>query len=157
MTSAEIGRSQFLETCRHEFVLTGDRSARMDQAVKILWNGLHRHGVSWLGFYCYEGKDELILAARENKPACSPIGMHGVCGKSWREKKVQIVPDVHALGSSHIVCDPRNLSELVIPLFEQEDICWGVFDLDSFEKDSFTARDAELLTQLFMDWGLTIR
>lgn len=157
MTTVAEHRYQFLESCRHECVLTGSRFERMEQAVKILWQGLHDYGVSWLGFYLHEGKDELVLGARENKPACSPIGLHGVCGKALLEKKVQIVPDVHALGPSHIVCDPRNLSELVIPLFDKGDVCWGVFDLDSFEKNSFTARDAEILTKLFMDWGLTIR
>jgi hypothetical protein len=60
-----------------------DRSARMQAFVSAAWSHLAPTGVSWLGFYERDPNDlsQLLLAAREPKPACSPIGMHGACGQ----------------------------------------------------------------------------
>lgn len=122
-----------------------DNSAKCEAVVDLLWDALSKHDVSWLGFYFLKN-NELILGPREDKPSCSPIGLNGVCGKAMLEKKIQIVDDVHALGDAHIVCDPRNLSEIVLPLIDEAGECWGVLDLDSFVKSAFTSEDAYYLS-----------
>lgn len=148
-------RRQAIDLLLREPTPGGDRYDRMEMAVQKLWAGWAALDVSWLGFYLHEGGEELLLGPRMNKPACSPIGLHGVCGRSWRERAVQIIADVHALGADHIVCDPRNLSELVLPLFDGTGVCWGVFDVDSVVLDAFRPADAKALQELFVHWGLT--
>jgi L-methionine (R)-S-oxide reductase len=125
------------------------REARMSIVVDVLWNHLKEAGVAWLGFYTVShARDEMMLVVCKPVPACSPIGLHGVCGRSWKEKRVQIVPDVHALGEAHIVCDPSNLSEIVVPLLESDGTCDAVLDLDSRELDAFSEADAQGLTRV---------
>jgi putative methionine-R-sulfoxide reductase with GAF domain len=53
-----------------------------------------------------------------------------------------VVPDVHALGENHIVCDPRNLSEVVVPWLDGGGRCFAVLDLDSRALAAFTDEDA---------------
>lgn len=112
------------------------------------WKHLAPTGVSWIGFYVHEGGDELILAARRDKPACSPIGLHGACGRAFLEKRPLIVRDVASLGDGYIACDPRDRSELVIPLLDESGNCWGVLDVDSHQAGAFDATDVDALGEL---------
>ncbi|MBK8915215.1 MAG: GAF domain-containing protein [Phycisphaerales bacterium] len=120
----------------------GDRHARMRMLADALWDHLSPLGVSWVGFYLHEGGDELVLGPMRNKPACSPIGLHGVCGQAWRSRRPQIVRDTAELGAAYVACDPRDRSELVIPLLEADGRCWGVLDVDSHEVGAFDQSDA---------------
>jgi putative methionine-R-sulfoxide reductase with GAF domain len=133
-----------LSACRR---LTGDRAARMAGLVDLAWDALAPEDVSWLGFYLPdpENPEQMLLGPRRDKPACSPIGVHGACGQSFRQHVTLVVRDVAALGKDYVACDPRDLAELVIPLFDQQGECWGVFDLDSFSRGAFTTRDADAL------------
>lgn len=136
------------------------RHAALQIFVNVLWKNLADTEVSWIGIYGIGSTNvakstQLELLAREDKPACSPIALHGVCGKSFTSKKIQIVEDVYSLGENHIVCDPRNLSEIVIPLLDENDDCWGVLDLDSRVKSSFSTRDAFWLLQILKKAELT--
>ncbi len=134
------------------------RGDKIAAATRILWEGLSREGVDWLGFYeINEAGDAMLLLSREPKPACSPIGLHGVCGRSWRERLPQIVEDVHALGGDHIVCDPENLSEVVVPCLEAGGECWGVLDLDSRSPSAFSSSDAEGLRRVLIASGLSAK
>src|SRR5262245_37231031 len=108
----------------------GDRTARIRSVIDECWNALSHAGVSWIGVYVHEGRDELVLTYCRNKPACSPIGLHGACGRAFREHRTLIVRDVKALGPNYIACDPRDQSELVIPLIDEQGTCWGVLDVD---------------------------
>jgi putative methionine-R-sulfoxide reductase with GAF domain len=51
------------------------------------------------------------------------------------------VRDVGTLGASYIACDPRDRSEIVVPLVEQDGTCGAVLDLDSHEVGAFDERD----------------
>ena len=84
----------------------------------------------------------MTLAAREPKPACSPIGLHGACGQSFTSAKPLVVKDVAQLGAGYIACDPRDKSELVVPCLDSAGTAWGVIDLDSFDLGSFDDVDA---------------
>ncbi len=122
-----------------------------------LWRLLADRRVAWLGFYVInDPRDAMTLVCCRPRPACSPIGLHGVCGKAWREKKAQVVEDVYSLGDNHIVCDPSNLSEVVVPCLGPDGECWGVLDLDSQEKGAFTKTDAEGLAKVLRAAGLSV-
>lgn len=129
--------------------------ARLALVTDILWEGLKDQGLAWVGFYkISDNKKEMLLICRQPKPACSPIGLHGVCGKAWKEQKAQVVADVHALGNGHIVCDPSNLSEVVVPIIEKNGECLYVLDLDSRELDSFGTEDVAGLEMVIRSAGL---
>ncbi len=135
-----------------------DRSALMLAAADVLWNALAPTGVSWIGFYLKNvTADEMVLGPCRDKPACSPIGLQGACGQSWRDEQSLVVRDVRLLGEGYIACDPRDLSEVVVPLFEPDGACWGVLDADSFELGAFTQHDADALALLMVKFGLSAR
>lgn len=123
------------------------REERMQAVVDVLWEGLATKGVSWLGFYIDEpDKTEdrrLILGPRQPKPACSPIGLHGVCGQALVTRSVRLVRDVLELGPNYIACDPSDRSELVVPLIDASGRCWAVLDLDSHQLGAFDRGDVE--------------
>mgnify|MGYP002398774279 CR=1 FL=1 len=128
---------------------------RMETVTDVLWQGMKDKGLAWVGFYkITDDRKEMLLVCRQPKPACSPIGLHGVCGRAWKEKKAQVVADVHALGGDHIVCDPKNLSEVVVPVFEKNGECLYVLDLDSGELDSFGEEDVKGLEMMLKKVGL---
>lgn len=130
----------------------GDRTARMRAVADTLWRFLKDQGVSWVGFYTksqgLDGQDEMVLGPSRDKPACSPIGLHGACGQSMLKKRPLLVHDVHNLGPNYVACDPRDLAELVVPLFDEEGRCYGVLDLDSFERNAFAEHDVVELRRL---------
>lgn len=151
----------------------GDRWARMVKLVDALWDafggGMAREGrgYSWVGFYLGPGErmddgrvvgpEEMLLGPRRDKPACSPIGLHGACGRSWRLRTALVVPDVRSLGAEYVACDPRDMAEVVLPCFDERGVCWGVLDVDSFEVGAFTRGDAEQLGLILERAGLNAR
>lgn len=133
-----------------------DRDAAMRSFVEVAWRELAPTGVSWLGFYVGEPEaEELVLAAREPKPACSPIGMHGACGRCFRSRKPLVVRDVAELGANYVACDPRDRSELVLPCLDERGRAWGVLDLDSHDLAAFDDEDAAALSDLLRLAGLS--
>lgn len=133
-----------------------DRDITMRVAVDIFWDALGTRGVSWIGFYRkVRDRDEMVLDACRDKPACSPIGLHGMCGRSWKERRPIIVADVATLGANYIACDPKDKSEVVIPLFEPDGSCWGVLDADSYEVGTFLDTDVSGLTRAVERLGLS--
>lgn len=120
------------------------REDAMQSLVDLLWNALHPHGVSWIGFYEADpsGAPQMILRARRDKPACSPIGLHGACGQCLLGRKPLVVRDVRDLGESYIACDPLDQSEVVIPCLRPDGSAWGVLDADSHLVGAFSDADA---------------
>jgi len=134
-----------------------DRATRMQTFVRACWPHLAPTGVSWLGFYERDPGDPaaLRLAAREPRPACSPIGLHGACGQSLLAARPLVVHDVKDLGPAYIACDPRDRSEVVVPCVEASGAAWGVLDLDSHQVGAFGQTDAEALADLLRLAGLS--
>lgn len=134
-----------------------DRTGRMRAVVETLWHALSAQGVSWVGFYVRPAPQaqELVLAVCRDKPACSPIGLHGACGRALLERCVLIVRDVANLGEHYIACDPRDRSEIVLPCLGEDDVCWGVLDLDSHQTLAFDESDARGLHRVLVAAGLT--
>ncbi len=133
----------------------GTIEARMRMVADILWERLAPTGVSWVGFYLPNNSGELILGPSRDKPACSPIGMHGACGQVFTSGKPLIVRDVRDLGESYVACDPKDQSEVVLPLFDANGKTYAVLDLDSFDIGSFDDRDVVGLGRVLKATGLT--
>ncbi len=132
----------------------GDRATTMQQVVDCLWEGLRDQGVSWVGFYTKDPTgDQLVLGPRRDKPACSPIGLYGVCGQAYLGRRAKVIADVASLGPNYVACDPRDRSEIVVPLFEDDGTCWGVLDLDSFDVGAFDGGDVEELSAILSAAG----
>ena len=136
---------------------SGEREGRMRRFVDEWWNRLSPRGVSWVGFYLDSpgapDEERLVLGPCRDKPACSPIGLHGACGTCLQSAQPLIVRDVADLGPSYIACDPRDRSELVLPC-RLAGRCWGVLDLDSHEVAAFSQADADLLAAALSSAGL---
>lgn len=129
--------------------VSGDRHRRMREASDVLWRFFKDYGYSWVGFYEKDPEnDRMILGPCRDKPACSPIELHGACGMCWAKKRPIIVNDVHNLGSNYIPCDPRDRSEVLVPLFNDDGSCYGVIDVDSHERNAFGQADVIELRRL---------
>ena len=100
----------------------------------------------WVGFYIVKS-NELVLGPFQGPIACTRIALgKGVCGTSWKEKKTIIVPNVD-LFPGHIACSSASKSEIVIPVFQQNNII-AVLDVDSEHYDHFDFVDEKYLTQI---------
>lgn len=134
----------------------GPRGQRMRRVIDLLWGAFSSTGISWIGFYeKAAASDEMLLLVREPKPACSPIGLHGMCGRCWKERRPIVVADVRTLGANYVACDPRDQSEIVIPCLDERGDCWGVLDADSFDRGAFDEHDAQGMTRVLVSLGLT--
>ncbi|MCA9295689.1 MAG: GAF domain-containing protein [Phycisphaerales bacterium] len=126
--------------------------------VDAIWDAFAEQGVSWVGFYLFDesqpAETPLVLGPRRDSPACSPIGLHGVCGQAFAGRMIRIVDDVALLGADYIACDPRDISEIVLPACDGDRV-WGVLDLDSRSASTFDETDARALTELLFYAGLS--
>ena len=104
----------------------------------------------WVGFYLVKDaadKQELVLGPFQGPIACTRIGLgKGVCGASWKEKQVIIVPDVDAF-PGHIACSSASKSEIVLPAFKNNEVVL-VLDVDSDKINDFDATDEAYLSQV---------
>lgn len=137
-----------------------DRAGLMSAIIDILWDALSPHGVSWIGFYLDNPQQpdalRLTLGPRRNTAACSPIGLHGACGRCLLSRRILVVDDVRKLGAAYIACDPRDLSECVVPCLQSDGSAWGVLDVDSHLVGHFTAEYGENLGKVITAAGLTV-
>ena len=100
----------------------------------------------WTGFYRLVD-DELTVCSYQGSVACLVLEKHiGVCWAAIGEKKTQVVPDVHKF-PGHIACDNRSASEIVIPIWKEDEIV-AVLDVDSKGLDSFDEIDARYLEKI---------
>lgn len=103
-------------------------------------------GFFWIGFYLTEG-EWMHLGPFQGSVACYRIKKgRGVCGTAWAEGKTLVVPDVDKF-PGHIACSSLSRSEIVVPLYKDEDII-GVLDIDSDELNTFDETDREGLEKV---------
>lgn len=119
-----------------------DRQARMATVCAVLHHKMPYF--FWTGFYLL--KDErLIVATYQGPVACMELNKdQGVCWAGIRSDKTIIVADVHQF-ESHIACDSRSKSEIVVPIHDHNGAVLGVLDVDSESLNSFDESDAEWL------------
>ncbi len=119
----------------------------MQRVADALWDAFHEQGIDWVGFYFADEtrpeNERLILGPRRDKPACSPIALHGVGGAAYKTGLTQIVKDVADLGDNYVECDPLDKSEIVIPLVNDDGGVWAMLDVDSHEVAAFDESDDE--------------
>lgn len=142
---------------RRRLVGVGAFEQRLRVLADCLWDHLSAEGVSWVGFYLEVGdRDEMVLGPSQDKPACSPIGLHGACGRALVRNEPLIVRDVKTLGENYVACDPRDRSEVVLPIYRDgSTIPCGVLDLDSFDLAAFDDTDVQGLQRLLTAAGLS--
>jgi len=133
--------------------------------------GTEEKSVNWCGFYIASrympgssslsqphgqgGKETILLGPFSGKPACQFIRVpsepkdqtqsltgSGVCADSYYFKKTLRVPDVDAY-PGHIACDGETKSEIVIPIYfdDNSSECVGVLDLDCLAMNGFNEED----------------
>jgi len=101
----------------------------------------------WTGFYfLIDGK--LQVGPYQGSLACINLTKDtGVCWAAINKKETLIVADVEAF-PGHIACDSRSASEIVVPLYNEQNQLCGVMDVDSRELDSFDETDAFWLDKI---------
>jgi len=93
-------------------------------------------------------ENELVLAPFQGPIACTRIAFgKGVCGTAWKERKTQLVPDVEQF-PGHIACSSATKSEIVVPIFNQNDEVMGVLDVDSERDDILDEIDVFYLEKI---------
>ena len=103
--------------------------------------------INWVGFYTVQPDGNLLLGPFQGKTACIRIkNGRGVCGTALKEKRTQLVPDVHEF-PGHIACDSASKSEIVVPVMKGDTV-YAVLDIDSPIKNRFTEKEAAFLTQI---------
>jgi GAF domain-containing protein len=108
----------------------------------------------WVGFYCVSAPERLTVGPYQGTLGCLHIQFgRGVCGKAALTRQTQIVADTHVLedGSEHIACDPNSRSEIVVPVFDQNQQLIAVFDVDSTLEASFDQVDQLYLERLLKE------
>lgn len=104
-------------------------------------------GFWWVGFYLIK-EEELVLGPFQGPVACSRIALgKGVCGKAANKKTTIVVKDVNSF-EGHIACSALTQSEIVVPLFNQENTLVGVLDVDSEKLAHFDELDQKYLEHL---------
>ncbi len=117
----------------------------------------HAFGHLWTGFYRVVEPGALLrVGPYQGTLGCLDITFgRGVCGTAAAERRTVIVEDVHAF-PGHISCDARSRSEIVVPVFDVDDMLCAVLDIDSAEPAMFTQDDADGLETL-VTWFRTGR
>ena len=101
--------------------------------------------INWVGFYLVRN-GTLVLGPFQGRPACVRIAFgKGVCGTAALSGVTQIVPNVHEF-PGHIACDGASNSEIVVPVFQGENLT-AVLDIDSPVFHRFSEADRVGLEQ----------
>jgi GAF domain-containing protein len=103
---------------------------------------------SWAGFYRVIAPRLLRVGPYQGPLGCLDIPFdRGICGAAARERKTQMVADVHAF-AGHIACDSTARSEIVVPVFDPAGELIAVLDLDSRAPAAFDEADREGLESI---------
>ncbi len=98
---------------------------------------------NWVGFYYLTNDGSLVLGPFQGEVACFILLKDkGVCQKAVHDKSFVNIEDVH-LFPTHIACDSKSVSELVVPIMVDENVV-AVLDIDSRIK-GFFSKDLEEL------------
>ena len=117
----------------------GDPVALMASAACLVYEAVPY--ASWAGFYRVVAPRLLRVGPYQGPLGCLEIPFdRGVCGAAARERRPQLVEDVHAF-PDHIACDAAARSEVVVPVLDRSGELVAVLDLDSHEPAAFDEID----------------
>ena len=150
----EARRRQYVEVRQAiDALLDGedDWIAAMATVVCELHHGFeHYH---WTGFYRLTRPDLLVIGPYQGSHGCLRIELdRGVCGAAAREKRTQLVPDVHEF-PGHIACSSTTRSEIVVPVLTPDGCLLAVLDVDSDDPGAFDEVDQAALEDLCASLG----
>jgi len=131
-----------------EAVLEGehDRIAAMGTIACLLHQAFDTY--HWTGFYRLVAPGELLIGPYQGTLGCQRIPFdRGVCGAAAPSRQTVIVPDVRQF-PSHIACDPRSRSEIVVPVLDAGGELIGVLDVDSDQPATFDEVDRRWLEKI---------
>ncbi|HEX2188104.1 MAG TPA: GAF domain-containing protein [Longimicrobiaceae bacterium] len=147
--SAQEKEARYREVCAQiEAVLDGepDLLAGMATVACLLHNAFPYF--YWTGFYRRVSADELLVGPYQGTMGCLRIRFgRGVCGAAARERRTQLVPDVHAF-PGHIACDSASASEIVVPVLDAAGELVAVLDVDSTLPAAFDETDRAHLERI---------
>lgn len=102
----------------------------------------------WTGFYRRVGPTRLLVGPYQGTMGCLDIDFsRGVCGAAARERRTQLVTDVHAF-PGHIACDSASASEIVVPVLDAAGELTAVLDVDSTIPAAFDQTDQRWLERI---------
>ncbi|HEU4560357.1 MAG TPA: GAF domain-containing protein [Longimicrobium sp.] len=123
-----------------------DLLAGMTTVVCLLHNAFPYY--FWTGFYRRVGPTRLLVGPYQGTMGCLEIDFaRGVCGAAARERRTQLVDDVHAF-PGHIACDSASASEIVVPVLDARGELIAVLDVDSTIPAAFDETDQRWLEQI---------
>jgi L-methionine (R)-S-oxide reductase len=124
---------------------TDDPQARLATAAALLFGKFDYY--SWCGFYRLVGGD-LVVGPYQGPLACQVLARgRGVCWAAVQRGAAVIVPDVRRF-PGHIACDPRSLSEIVVPVRDRSGAIVAVLDVDSDKLARFDEQGLEAVAAL---------
>lgn len=117
-----------------------DPQSRMASAAALLHAKMPHF--FWVGFYRLVDGD-LLVGPYQGPLACMLLERgKGVCWACVEAGEALLVPDVRTF-ASHIACDARALSEVVVPTFDASGRLMAVMDVDSDKVDAFSDVDVQ--------------
>ena len=124
------------------FAMTPDPISRMATTTALLYHKMEYF--YWIGFYrLVDG--ELLVGPYQGTLACQKLKQNtSVCWAAVNQNQTIIVPDVHQF-PSHIACDPKSQSEIVVPVRDKTGKVVAVLDADSDKLNAFDAIDTQYL------------
>ena len=131
---------------KHDVTLLSNASALLNEYLE---------DINWVGFYILD-KDTLYLGPFQGKVACTEIKVgKGVCGTCIQNKETLLVENVHEF-KGHIACDSASNSEICIPLYNKDNILYGLLDIDSPLLSRFKEEDKVELEKIAKEIGVRI-
>ena len=102
----------------------------------------------WTGFYRVTAPDLLTVGPYQGGHGCLRIHFsQGICGRAARTMQTVIIEDVNSQ-SDHIACATSTLSEIVVPLLDQQNQLIAVLDVDSDLPAAFDNIDQQYLEKI---------
>jgi len=104
-------------------------------------------GFFWTGFYLLSN-DKLLVGPYQGTLACLSLKTNvGVCWAGINGRKSVIVGNVEEF-DGHVACSSLTVSEIVVPLFDNNGLIVGVLDVDSKEESNFDETDRKYLEEI---------
>ena len=135
---------------RFKPIIIGELELSTQAKMSLMSALLHMEFSHWTfcGFYVMRSPNLLEIGPYQgNMIPCTHIKIgRGVCGTSVEKRKTIIVEDVRKY-DNYISCDSNTLSEIVIPIFMNNEII-AVLDIDSSLVNDFDQIDKTYLEKI---------